>query len=109
MEKGERFSEIYYLKVFYGRCTSRRNLFDDSTDEEDNEGVATRSTACIQKNRSGRSVQTSQKVYMAHALLNVYNTDPLNPPKLPKDAPFKLHRLIRPASKSDKKRLFKLR
>ncbi|VDM12835.1 unnamed protein product, partial [Wuchereria bancrofti] len=96
-------------EVFYGRCTSRRNLFDDSIDEEDSEGVATRSTACIQKNRSGRSVQTSQKVYMAHALLNVYNTDPLNPPKLPKDAPFKLHRLIRPASKSDKKRLFKLR
>ncbi|VDN91345.1 unnamed protein product [Brugia pahangi] len=96
-------------EVFYGRCTSRRNLFDDIIDEEDSEGIATRSTACIQKNRSGRSVQTSQKVYMAHALLNVYNTDPLNPPKLPKDAPFKLHRLIRPASKSDKKRLFKLR
>ncbi|EFO24583.1 hypothetical protein LOAG_03905 [Loa loa] len=96
-------------EVFYGRSTSRRNLFDDSIDEEDSEGVATRSTTCIQKNRSGRSVQTSQKVYMAHALLNVYNTDPLNPPKLPKDAPFKLHRLIRPASKSDKKRLFKLR
>uniref|UniRef100_A0A915Q2I5 Uncharacterized protein n=1 Tax=Setaria digitata TaxID=48799 RepID=A0A915Q2I5_9BILA len=96
-------------EVFYGRCTSRRNLFDDSVDEEDSEGVATRSTACIQKNRSGRSVQTSQKVYMAHALLNVYNKDPLNPPKLPKDAPFKLQRLIRPASKSDKKRLFKLR
>ncbi|VDK87759.1 unnamed protein product [Litomosoides sigmodontis] len=96
-------------EVFYGRCTSRRNLFDDSTDEGDNEGVSTRSTSCIQKNRSGRSVQTSQKVYMAHALLNVYNTDPLNPPKLPKDAPFKLHRLIRPASKSDKKRLFKFR
>ncbi|CAG9538978.1 unnamed protein product [Cercopithifilaria johnstoni] len=96
-------------EVFYGRCTSRRNLFDDSIDEEDNEGISLRSTACIQKNRSGRSVQTSQKVYMAHALLNVYNTDPLNPPKLPKDAPFKLHRLIRPASKSDKKRLFKLR
>ncbi|VDO44253.1 unnamed protein product, partial [Onchocerca flexuosa] len=96
-------------EVFYGRSTSRRNLFDDSIDEEDNEGMATRSTVCIQKNRSGRSVQTSQKVYMAHALLNVYNKDPLNPPKLPKDAPFKLHRLIRPASKSDKKRLFKLR
>ncbi|KAM3720917.1 Treslin [Dirofilaria immitis] len=96
-------------EVFYGRCTSRRNLFDDSIDEEDSEGVATHAAACIQKNRSGRSVQTSQKVYMAHALLNVYNKDPLNPPKLPKDAPFKLHRLIRPASKSDKKRLFKLR
>ncbi|VDN03646.1 unnamed protein product [Thelazia callipaeda] len=95
-------------EVFYGRCTSRHNLFDDSIDKKSDEKIKARST-CIQKNRSGRSVQASQKVYMAHALLNVYNNDPLNPSKPPKEASFKLHRLIRPACKSDKKKLSKLR
>uniref|UniRef100_A0A183CVM5 Histone acetyltransferase n=1 Tax=Gongylonema pulchrum TaxID=637853 RepID=A0A183CVM5_9BILA len=95
-------------EIFYGRCTSRRNLFDDDSSEEGSVRVATRSASCIQKNRSGRSVKTN-RVYMAHALLNVYNTDPLNPPKPPKEGPFKLHRLIRQASKSDKKRISKFR
>ncbi|KHN89087.1 hypothetical protein Tcan_15390 [Toxocara canis] len=99
-------------EIFYGRCTSRRNLFDDDEGGEgiSSGGVATRSSSCatLQKNRSGRSVHTNC-VYMAHALLNVHNTQPLTPSKAPKQSPFKLHRLVRPASKSDRRRLSKLR
>lgn len=98
------------LQIFYGRCTSRRNLFDEEDGVEGSSGVLTRSSSCatLQKNRSGRSVHTNC-VYMAHALLNVHNMEPLSPCKAPKQSPFKLHRLVRPASKSDRRRLSKLR
>ncbi|VDK44491.1 unnamed protein product [Anisakis simplex] len=124
-------------EIFYGRCTSRRNLFDDDECEEhengasSSSGVVTRSSAisssssasttnlanctstsanrALQKNRSGRSLINANCVYMAHALLNVHNAQPLTPSKAPKQSPFKLHRLVRPASKSDRRRLSKLR
>uniref|UniRef100_A0A9J2P3F3 Treslin N-terminal domain-containing protein n=1 Tax=Ascaris lumbricoides TaxID=6252 RepID=A0A9J2P3F3_ASCLU len=103
-------NESERLQIFYGRCTSRRNLFDEEDGVEGSSGVLTRSSSCatLQKNRSGRSVHTNC-VYMAHALLNVHNMEPLSPCKAPKQSPFKLHRLVRPASKSDRRRLSKLR
>lgn len=98
-------------EVFYGRCTARHNLFEgDDEDDRDEEGRAhTRTAGCMQKNRSGRSVQATSKVYMAHVLLNVHNDNPLSPCKLPRNASFRLHRLVRPACKTDKKRLYKLK
>lgn len=97
-------------EVFYGRNVKRSNLFDHSSADEMSVGVITRSAAgmTVQKNRSGRSVDSS-RVHLAHALLNVHNSEPLNPSKAPKSSPFKLHRMVRPATKSDRRKLSKLK
>lgn len=96
--------------MFYGRSAKRHNLFENDGDQEIHVGVATRSStnAVVQKNRSGRSV-VSNRVHLAHALLNVHNNNPLMPSKPPKNAPFKITRMIRPATKTGRKQLSKLK
>uniref|UniRef100_A0A0N5AZT5 Treslin_N domain-containing protein n=1 Tax=Syphacia muris TaxID=451379 RepID=A0A0N5AZT5_9BILA len=97
-------------EVFYGRSARRNNLFEDDCESEDMVGVTTRSSSStvIQKNRSGRST-ISNRVHLAHALLNVHNNNPLSPSKPPKNSPFKLSRMVRPATKSGRRQISKIR
>uniref|UniRef100_A0A914UIV3 Uncharacterized protein n=1 Tax=Plectus sambesii TaxID=2011161 RepID=A0A914UIV3_9BILA len=120
-------------EVFYGRGTSRMNLFEEAqafaaANKSAGTNMVTRSngTSDVQsqpqrarktaKNRQGRSVanQSGGCWYMAHALLNVKNDRPLSPviPKamaLKFKSPFKLQRLLRRPSRARRRALAKQR
>ena len=95
-------------EIFYGRSAGRVNLFSEEENQrQDEERRITRSQAS-QKNRSGRKVvQDAGAVYVAHTLLNVHNKTPLQPFKRPKDAPFKVRKLVKHATRADWKKLQK--
>ncbi|KAE9552259.1 hypothetical protein FO519_004537 [Halicephalobus sp. NKZ332] len=64
--------------------------------------------AAGRKNRSGRKVtQDFGAVHVAHTLLNTHNETPLQPFKRPKDAPFKVRKLVKHATRGDWKKLQK--
>ena len=95
-------------EIFYGRSAGRVNLFsEEETQRQQDEKRMTRSQAS-QKNRSGREVtQDAGAVYVAHTLLNAHNKTPLQPFKRPKDAPFKVRKLVKHATRADWKKLQK--
>lgn len=87
-------------EVFYGRISKRVNLFEE---------VGLENAA---KSRTGRVVEIpGSRVYIAHALLNVRNPQPLQPHKRKRGLKvrFKLRRLVRPASKSNRKKILRMR
>lgn len=86
-------------------------MFEDDlelTAKESTKESRSTSLKKVPKNRSGRSVRNgTSEVFMAHVLLNVRNRDPLQlhrPSRRSNDATVRLQRLIRPASKADRKR-----